>query len=396
MQQQYFDLGILEDEGRNVFDDIASKLEAAIMSHATGLSPEKKNEIEKNIQEIENSLVDIDESKHEHFDYIKSESKKLLTVWYEVWQINLENEAISIAFNDNLIKLKETLSIAQKTHYLESLEKLFSQFQTSEQELKKVATNNATPFNSLLTAFLNDSFASIAKNPVLLGRILPFLKDVDLFSNLKSNLENKKELKYDESWTIDIKTGGKTSDSDFTYFLWSFTEALSSIDDVKLEIQSIAKGSWFIKIKLWFKGLVGKEEVKTILEKARNSAEAYIEKPSAEVEKLKMEKEKMESERKRIEKEVENIPDAHESQTLRELNIKKIEAEIEGLKVNNALKKLEGIDKLSQLVRSGFVKVDELQIDINEILLLLKTGDNIQTGKSIDDIDSAGEIIEPN
>lgn len=391
MQEFYFDLGVLEDDGRNLFDEIASKLEAANIRQSPGLSQVKKNEIETNIQEIENQLIDIDDMGHEHSAFIRSETKKLLTVWYEVWRTNIDNEAVTIAFNDNLLILKDTLKIATGTNDLNSIEKLFSNFQTSEPELKKSAKNNLTSLTSLMTAFLSDSFTLKPKVNGIIGNILPFITELNRFDE---GFTKNKEVKYDKSWLINIKINGNARDTSFTYFLWTLTEALNSIEDVKMEILNITKGSWIIKIKLWFKGILGKEEVKTVLDKARNSAEAYIEKPSAEVEKLKMEKQKIETEKKKLEKEFESLPDINESHIIRKLNIKKIEAEIEAIKISNSLKKLEGIDKLSQLVRTGFVKVDELQIDINELLFILKSGDNIQIGKSIDDIDNAGEVIE--
>ena len=73
---------------------------------------------------------------------------------------------------------------------------------------------------------------------------------------------------------------------------------------------------------------------------------------------------------------------------LRELNIRKLKAEIESIEINSALKKIEGIERISQLARAGILQTDELQIDINELLYLIKRDEVIQIGSSIEDIES--------
>jgi hypothetical protein len=61
--------------------------------------------------------------------------------------------------------------------------------------------------------------------------------------------------------------------------------------------------------------------------------------------------------------------------------------EIEKMRLENTLLKLQTIEKLSTIMKLGLVEPDSIRIDINEFLFFLKEGSALQLGEqSIDEL----------
>ena len=392
MAEQYIDLGVLEADGTNMFDAIASTMER--YSFMYGAHPGfRKQDIEKELIGVENSLTDLEISNHPFNNIIRSEVNQLLAVWYQVWQENMGEASIALAFRDNLRRLRNTISLAEKLNSEVSIKELFSNYRTSLTELKKNTNNHLIAFSDAISFFIKDSiftkdpFANLQPLHGFFNPLQSLIKK-PLIYNVEYNKNKIDPPSYEFLWDVSIRVGGRTTAKAFSYFLWTFIEALENIEGVSVEIESITKGSWYVKLKIWFRDLFAKEDVKAILQKARDSGEALVEKPQVEVEKLKSEREKIDAEREKIELENINAPTVADTTMLRELNIRKLKAEIESIEINSALKKIEGIERISQLARAGILQTDELQIDINELLYLIKRDEVIQIGSSIEDIES--------
>ena len=166
--------------------------------------------------------------------------------------------------------------------------------------------------------------------------------------------------------------------------------SISNIENVKVEIEDIRTGSLYARIKIYLKDLVAKEETKAVLE---TSKEAVVKTLTAgqvshvETKKVNAETKKIRAEQELIEKEIESKPSEFESKISNALDLERKALENEQLKVQLTKEKLEVLSKLSDLATKGILDVDDIRIDINEVLYLLKNGDAIEAPETdIDEI----------
>jgi hypothetical protein len=194
-------------------------------------------------------------------------------------------------------------------------------------------------------------------------------------------------------WEMLIKSGNKSL-AEVGYLLWTIGSALENIEGVKVSVEDVGIGSIWFKVKVLFKDLIAKEETKEVLVKAREAAVSYLERPIAEVSKVKSEVFKLEKEAELNDQQIKTY-DSSERKELELLNIesKKLElrqkaADIEGIELDNKKKKLDLITHISQIMASGIIQTDSLQININDVLYLIKEGNSINPGADINTIDN--------
>ena len=216
--------------------------------------------------------------------------------------------------------------------------------------------------------------------------------------NLWETINNYQLSLYDNAqseWSIKIQTDEDHPEaSDFFEMLHHFSLALKLVDEqIEVKLEDWGNGSKWALLKVTIKSFFSREDVKSILEKAFNSADAQlVRKPIAEADKV-------EAEAERIQKETANLKtreQAFESEELdlqlKRINVVKGALEAEDQMLNNRLKAIQVVNQLSDLVKNGLVKNDgALSIEING-LLAYQSGELIQT--KMDEIANR-ESIQP-
>lgn len=185
-------------------------------------------------------------------------------------------------------------------------------------------------------------------------------------------------------WDIDVTIRGETFKADQIGFLmWTISKALQSIEGVSILLEDWGNGSKRFKLKAFIKNIFAKEEVKQILDKGRKAAEAkYLETPIEEAEKLRAEKEK-------VMKETSVIISSDLAKEGHELDLMKKRLEIQDKAAEIALKRLQAIKGLSELIKEGILSNDsDFQIMINDLLFLEKQSGKLRSGESIELIEA--------
>lgn len=199
------------------------------------------------------------------------------------------------------------------------------------------------------------------------------------------------EIDFFYEMILDLRIDIKDNDAQaLTSVLFKILSSISNIDNVKLEFEHLLKGSLITRIRVYLKDLVAKEETKAVLETTKEALIKTVtagQVSHADTKKTNAETDKMKSEQKKIEKELESLPTDLESKIANALELERKALENENLRIKNAKEKIEIIEKLSTLATAGILEADDLKIDINEILYILKSGDSIEaTDVDIDKI----------
>ncbi|KRD08944.1 hypothetical protein ASE21_13925 [Flavobacterium sp. Root901] len=195
--------------------------------------------------------------------------------------------------------------------------------------------------------------------------------------------ENIERIRLDENyifeWDIEVFVHGETfSPSQIGFLMWSMSKALESIDGVSVFLEDWGNGSKFFKLKVKIQSLLAREEVKQVLEKGRQAAESqFLDRPIEEVQKIKAEKEK-------TIKETDNLLTKEQVTELHEIEVERKRIEVQDLKVELELKKMQLLRGYSELIKDGILVNDSnFQIKINDLLYLKKEpqlviGENIE------------------
>lgn len=166
--------------------------------------------------------------------------------------------------------------------------------------------------------------------------------------------------------------------------------SISNIDNVKIEIEQIKVGSLYSRVKVWMKDLAAKEETKAVLETTKEVLVKTVsggQVSHVEVKKTKADTDKIKAETELLEKELTDKPNDFEAQMSNALDLEKKALENEQMKIKNATDKLAYIERLSGLAQKGILDADDMRIDINEVLYLLKVKDEITSPENnIDEI----------
>lgn len=207
--------------------------------------------------------------------------------------------------------------------------------------------------------------------------------------------QNEAEIFLEENVSYEMEIQFKISDysknaATLVQSLYLIINALSNIDNVKVELEELRTGSLIGRIRLYIKDLLAKEEAKAVLETAKEAVSKTLtggQVSHAETKKTNAETKKVAKETELIEKDLKGRPTDIEAKLINALNLEKLALENEQLKIQNAKEKLEIVDKLSDLAKKGILGVDEIRIDINGILYLLKSPSELQLpDTNIDDI----------
>lgn len=188
-------------------------------------------------------------------------------------------------------------------------------------------------------------------------------------------LINNYQLRLSETadvvWTIKIISKRDKPDAvPFFDFLHKISLSLSLIsEDIEIKLEDWGNGSKWAVIKLTIKNFFSREDVKAVLRKGFESAEAnYLEKPVVEVNKTKAEIEQ-------IKKTTDAIVDGSTAKEFHDLELtekkidivnKAMDAELKHLELKN--KKLDYEVRLSEMIKNGLLQNEsDMEIEINGI-----------------------------
>ncbi|MBD2303199.1 hypothetical protein [Nostoc sp. FACHB-190] len=225
----------------------------------------------------------------------------------------------------------------------------------------------------------------------------------EIKNNNLSWIHNLEYQKYLYQWVINIKfSGNKYPASKINKFLWSFTEILESISGVHVEIESAGTGSIWLRFRAFIGSETAKTELKRLLEKGRDALEAeYLDKSIANNDKTQAEARKANAEADSIQRQKEVLPDSEEAQKIRafnlqkqELEIRKLQAEIKKIELENIEKSVNITERLAYMVKEGMLSANSVNIDINGVPYLSSSNGKIIQGASIEDIEAKG-LIKP-
>jgi hypothetical protein len=224
-------------------------------------------------------------------------------------------------------------------------------------------------FNRLETNLFQISISELSAENIEKTRIRSVQYDVwELINNYCFELYDSSQV----VWDIRIKTSDNNPDAvKFFELLHHFSAALQLIDDqIEVKLEDWGNGSKWASIKVTIKDYFSREDVKSILDKAFDSADAQlIRKPIAEADKV-------EAEVAKVQKETANLKSkeqAFESEELdlheKRLRLVKTALEAEDQLLDNKLKAIQVATQLSAMITSGLVKNDSaIEIEINGLL----------------------------
>ncbi|MBI9058393.1 MAG: hypothetical protein JEZ01_11580 [Labilibaculum sp.] len=179
---------------------------------------------------------------------------------------------------------------------------------------------------------------------------------------------NKSKIKYPESFSLSF---------------YQITSAIKTIKDLRLEVLEIKRGSIWVRIRLWMKDLLTKEEAKELLQKGKDAViSEYLDKRILEVKKLEGEVKKITTEEAKIKGELSQLLSKEQFQQKISNDLELEQLMIEEKKLNILEKQLNLVSKANELIASGILSSKELDIYINSVLFLKKSETGIQGGGS--------------
>lgn len=428
--------------GDNIFDKYFTFIEKQKIS---GIDNHSLSKLNTSITIIERNLIDLSQNKKAFKELIERMDDAIQVVldeWYRPLYMFSKNDVFVLSLAYNLFGLSLLINETNWTDE-ESLKSLLSFFAPSKDYIKLFSDNvtmhqdrykshayqinyhtaklsatdividpriNAThvgPLEDLtdLTEHLNFKLYHRLNTEIFLIRTLDFyeeniekLRATTRNLNVWEIIHNYQLSMFDTAqvqWSIKIKTDENHPDAtNFLELLHHFSLALKLIDDqIEVNLEDWGNGSKWALLKVTIKSFFSREDVKSILTKAFDSADAQlVRKPIAEADKT-------EAEAERIMKETANLKtqqQAFESEELdlqmKRINVVKGALEAEEQMINNKLKAIQAANQLSEMIKSGLVKNDSsLEIEING-LIAYESGKLIQT--KMDEIANR-ESIQP-
>jgi len=350
MSEILIDLNVLElGEGRNPFDELASKIEQLSLKGSESGDVERLEQmllfIERKYQDLQDK--DVDKAKV----LMQAVNANLLMV--EAHELNSLD---IISKNLQCIKKVSVDLISSKIQNVDSYI-LGNVFKSHDNFISKISiTDLSKAFNSV---FLSD---------------------------YTQNVETKTE------WIIELnfKTGNKGNHKPLE-FIHTFIEGLNTIPGVSVTLEDIKIGSIQAKVKAVFDSVTSKEEVKEVLETARKFAVGKLEKEFSEVEKANSETQKNQIETQLLEENLQNLK-SEESKEFKKLETESIRYDIEKKRLENEILKIklfkERKELLKELLADGFISQKELEILIKGITFLKIENGILTVGENIDVIDN--------
>jgi hypothetical protein len=195
-------------------------------------------------------------------------------------------------------------------------------------------------------------------------------------------------------WDIAIHLQGTAiSPARSGYCLWALGTALEAISGVAVAAVGWESGSLVARLKIFIRNIWARDDVREVLRLGREAAvNHYLAKPTEEVLKLRAERAKLDEERDllKLQREAQS---GNEERRRVELDIKEKEEKLRGQQLDNSLKSVELLERVSALVKEGIVVADKVRIDVNELCYFLFDGSRINSGEDISAIESNGKFI---
>lgn len=380
MEDKTIDLGILKEQGDDFnLEDYYTLIERKkLEAYSMGVYPESIEKLEDSLTKLDRVLQDLKSSNDRIKVQTWVESSRTLTVWYESIKTVDFDRNITFGLIKNVSDLTVRLNKINGIKKV-STRQVDSELSSMDTYYKRIGRNPKKIKSSELIKLFRS-------NPTEGAEDVNILKHSQIKESAKRNKTDFIPL---YSWELNINISSDEDANKIFYFLWTLTEAISKIDGARIIIQNIEKGSIKVKLKLLFKNILAKKEVKEVIDKAVRAGHAVLDKPALEGEKIK-------SETELIKRQTEAITDPEIKFERENLENQKIKAEIDRANAETFILKVQGIQKLSDLIRDGIISIDKLQIDINGMAFLVKNKDNIEIQSDLDFIDSKSNLEKGN
>ena len=387
---------------RNIYDIIARKIESSALKTSNYYLLERFSDFENAILRNERLVQDLREKNEEENEYLIKQCEEIMELWF-------------VVINDYFTEYEIITNAISKFSFLGNFLEKNLKNKLSKNEINIKIYNNFHPNVKELRTFAKKHFQS----PYIFederkrkdSRRRRRTTSIKRFKNneikqfaldcFKSNIKNESNIPVEADvngltyeWDIEIKIDS-TDLKTISYLLWSLSEGLELIDGVCIELIDWGKGSFWVKFKLKFSDLLAKEEVKDVLEKSRKAAESYyIDKHIESAEKIKLENKKIEEELKRLidtdaNKEIQKLDLEGKQLDLLEKREKIIAAQLQ-----NQQRKIDLINSVSEMIKSGIIKVDsDIQININDLLFASLNNGFFNIGDDINDIEKNENVL---
>lgn len=349
MSEILIDLNILElGEGKNPFDELASKLESLSLQGSDA----------GNIEKLEQTILFI-ERKYQDLQDVDIEKAKVLI------------QAVNA--NLLLVEAHELNSLEIMSQNLECIKKISVELIASE-------IPNADSF--ILGNFLRTKHGFSSK--ISISELSNAFDSV-----FKSEISHINESKVEWLLELNFKTDEDANHRPLE-FIHTFIEGLNTIPGVKVTLEDIKTGSIHAKIKAVFDTATSKEEVKEILESAKKFAIGKLEKEFSEVEKANSETQKNLLETQILQENLQELK-SEESKEFKRLETESIRYDIERKRIENERLKIQLVkerkEMLKELLSEGFISQKEFEIIIKGIPFLKIENGTITVSENIDVID---------
>jgi hypothetical protein len=442
MSKQFYDTELISKEREDIFDIYYNKIESfkleLIKEGRTEISP-KYSQIEKALTILERNLDDLAKFELKQPEIVKlgnSTIQKMLQEWNDIFNTlgkRIEfisdfayNVLIASAILSNVESLnsltfqkylkwlspkredrinyenniKSAISFNSNSHYTYLIDKFRETKGAWIKGLLEGDETDETTYDNLTADILaksiktrreNDSFKSIYFDELLDIEIEKYRSKINSKKIVSEIIEAREHiLNSSFEWSVTLKFQNDNDEykaNQIGYSIWAISEALEKIDGISITLEDSGKGSRWFRFKLKIKDLLGKEEVKQVLNKSKEAIESqYLDKPIEEAKKIKAEREK-------VEKETKVIANEEDTKKIRSLEIEKLELENESTKVNIMKSKLELIQGISKLIADGIIQNDsKIQLTINDMLFIEKDNDGLKYGEDIELIEEDGII----
>jgi hypothetical protein len=446
MSKQFSDTELLSKEREDIFDIYYNKIESfklELLKEGIIENSPKYSQLEKALTILERNLDDLAEFELKQPEIVKlgnSTIHKMLQEWNEIFNTLGKRIEFISDFTYNILIASAVLSNIESLNsmkfrkYLKWLSPKREDRINYEENIKSTSLSSSLEFTYLIKKYKKDKGswfkAILGENEDEADETLYDNLNADILAqSIKVRRENNsfKSIYFDElqdieiekyrskinsekiiseinkarehilnssfEWSITLRFENEKDDykaNQIGYTIWAISEALEKIDGIYLTLEDCGKGSRWFRFKLKIKDLLGREEVKQVLNKSKDAIEAqYLDKPIEEAKKIKAEREK-------VEKETKVIANEKDTKKIRSLEIEKLELENEATKVNIMKSKLELIQGISKLISDGIIQNDsKIQMTINDMLFLEKDNTSIKYGEDIELIEEDGIIKSP-
>lgn len=365
------------------------------------------------ILSLERLLQDVDD---EYLSKIVMDKLSVLTENLKNYGIAFENNDVSGALNtfyqshkDLFVRYFSIISLISEIIKIGDKEK---EINKSIEQILSIDTQILLNYgNQIQTAITDISGLSKRRNKKISSKVSSYMKQALHFSVAAMNATNKSHVVeyYDElNWVISIKFNNSNINK-ISFFLWTFSEIVESIEGITLTLVSLEMGSVFAKFKIKFNDLFIRDEFAQIGDNLQNGLydsivlagesveNQFHTKPIAETNKIIGETEKIHEESKKISIETKAIERELigniDPETEKNFKLFERQIDLEAKELDNQRKRIENFNmaldtkkKMSDMLKDSIIEQDDIEININNLLFILKVDHKIIKGCTIDEI----------